>query len=457
MRLQLQITIVSALLLFPDFVGAQIPAPTVSPDAPADVEIPDGFGGDPVAFFDDFSWRSFVALNWPALDGRRGLPDRDKELGQAGNDIVWGTWKADHEIFQPGGKKPSPWDSFEGFSPDKFTSFADAGRYKILGGFGERASELQIEHFNQAGPVGNEQGSLVGRNREYIRYEVRINKVEFDFIRDGDFYLFEKLPTTGQLTFPIGSAEIKAAWRTFTESELQDIDLLKRFFTAEAILVDPDGSRQSTTIGLIGLHIVRRTTSRREWIWSSFEHIDNLSGGGSTLLPSTSPVGQNALRPPVNKENPPQDDPDPVPVKRLLPIRDSTKETNEAYRTHARIAGTVWENYELVLTQWPRTPAQSEQEFVQNFSETYPAGAGNPSPTDSAGVSIANVSMETTGAFQQNFSCMKCHFRAGTSHHTEFVWTVPLRAWRSDAEESARALRDLRSRLQPVMESIQPK
>ncbi|MEP3477833.1 MAG: hypothetical protein ABJZ55_01170 [Fuerstiella sp.] len=456
MNRKFQLTFLMATLFFRCSVSGQVPSPTVSPDAPEDVEIPVGFAGDPVAFFDDFSWRSFVALNWPAAEGKRGLPDRNKDLGQSSKDIVWGTWKADHEIFQPGGLKPSPWDAFEGISPDKFTSFADAGRIKVLGGFGRQASDLQIEHFNQAGPVGNKQGSLVSRNRRYVTYEIRINRPEFEFIRDNDFYLAANLPTTGQLTFPIGSGEIKAAWRMFTDSELQDAELLKRYFTSKAIVVDPDGSRKATTVGLVGLHIVRRTTSRREWIWSSFEHIDNLSGAKSTLLPSTDPSGQNVLRPAVDSGNPPQDDPDPVPVKRLQPVRGSTALTNEAYHSHAKIKGTVWENYQLVLTQWPRTPAQNEQEFIQNFSQDYPSGAGNPSPTDAAGVSIANVTMETTGAFQQSFSCMRCHFNAGKFHHTEFVWTLPLRAWRADPDESTRAVRALRNRLQTFMESTQP-
>lgn len=436
---------------------AEVPSPTISPDAPRDVEIPNGFSGDPVAFFDDFSWRTFVALNWPAVEGRRGVPDRAKEIGATSKDVVWGTWKADHEIFQPGGMKPSSWDSFDALSPDRFTSFRNAGRLKILGGFGDRASDLQIEHYNQAGPVGNEQGSLVSRNRRYVRYEVRINRPEFDFIRDNELYLAKRLPTTGQLTFPLGSGEIKAAWRLFTDGEAQDEDLLKKYYTSNAILVDPDGGRKTAIVGLIGLHIVRRTASRPEWIWSSFEHKDNLSGTSSTLLKSTGPTGQNDLHPPVNLPNPPQDDPDPVPVKRLSPIRDSTKEINAAYRSHDKIQRTLWQNYQLVLTQWPRTPAQSEQQFIENFLHSYPAGAGNPSPTDSAGVSIANVTMETTGVFQQKLSCMRCHFNAGTKYHTEFVWTVPLRAWRDDADESARALRDLRNRLQPFMESIRSK
>jgi hypothetical protein len=53
------------------------PKPTVSPVIPADVEIPPGFQGDPTPFFDDYAWRAFIALNWPAAD-----PDNSGTLAQ---------------------------------------------------------------------------------------------------------------------------------------------------------------------------------------------------------------------------------------------------------------------------------------------------------------------------------------------------------------------------------------
>lgn len=445
-------------LTYSQGVSGQVVTPTVSSTAPRDVEISAGFSGDPVRFFDDFSWRTFVALNWPAVEDQRGEPDTTKAFGDPAPNVVWGTWKADHEIFQPNGMPPSPWESFEAQSPDQFTEFANAGKVKVLGGFGPRGSELQIEHFNQAGLAGNEVGTLVGSNRRYIRYEVRINKPEFNFIRNGEFYLAAKLPTTGQLVFPEGSGEIKAAWRTFTATELANLDLMGRYYTVEAILVDPNGASTKTRVGLIGLHIVRRTPTRPEWIWSSFEHVDNLTGASPTLRPAQpGDVGVNALRNVVNKEpgNNPLPDPDPVPVRRLKPIRSETVEINVAYQGHEAIKDTVWKNYQLVLTQWPRTPAATEQQFVQGFSVAYPQGAGNPSPTDLANSSIANVTMETTAAFQITSSCMRCHFNAGVNKHTEFVWTVPLRAFQSNASLAAQAKKDIEESAKPLMDALE--
>ena len=50
-----------------------------SPLAPTDVCIPDGFGGNPIQYFDDYSWRTFISMVWPAAGqlttagGHKGL------------------------------------------------------------------------------------------------------------------------------------------------------------------------------------------------------------------------------------------------------------------------------------------------------------------------------------------------------------------------------------------------
>ena len=54
-----------------------------------------------------------------------------------------------------------------------------------------------------------------------------------------------------------------------------------------------------------------------------------------------------------------------------------------------KLAGTVWENYRLISTQWPTDPSAPT--------------AGNPAP-----VSLGNPVMETY--MQVNGSCMGCHF-----------------------------------------------
>ncbi len=232
------------------------PSPTVSPDAPADVEIPAGFPAtsDPTRFFDDFSWRMFVALNWPAKTDARGVPDRAAAFGATSTNVVWGTWKADWELLQPNGARPSPWNEFAAISPHPEAEWKQAGKSKVLGGFRENGTV--IEHYNQAG-LGVPTGTLVARNRTYTRYEIAMNQTQYEFIRGEDAtpatwrYLRRNLPATGAapLAFPTGSVEVKAAWREFKLPE--ENALLRRYYTVEAVLIDPvtqTGSRK--TMGL---------------------------------------------------------------------------------------------------------------------------------------------------------------------------------------------------------------
>ena len=68
----------------PSPVPTSIPAPNLDAPAatliPSDVCIPASFPGNPIAFFDDYSWRAFIALVWPALSGQRGKPDPNQPL-----------------------------------------------------------------------------------------------------------------------------------------------------------------------------------------------------------------------------------------------------------------------------------------------------------------------------------------------------------------------------------------
>ena len=92
------------------------PQPQVSPDRTDDVAVAPG--EDPLPLIDDFSWRAFIALNWPALTGaaHRGQPDRSKRFGDPGV-RVWETWKARYEVFALGAPKPAEWNSYNGSNP----------------------------------------------------------------------------------------------------------------------------------------------------------------------------------------------------------------------------------------------------------------------------------------------------------------------------------------------------
>jgi len=56
-------------------------------------------------YFDDFSWRSFIALNWPAVPNQRGVPKNPNDPNvflKAGKtyQTVWSTYREAYELYR---------------------------------------------------------------------------------------------------------------------------------------------------------------------------------------------------------------------------------------------------------------------------------------------------------------------------------------------------------------------
>src|SRR6185369_7827691 len=85
-----------------------------SPQMPCDVCIPSSFPGpdNAIAFFDDYSWRSFIALVWPALQGQRGVPDTNQTVDGKGP-RVFETYNGLWELFHFDGSAPSGWNDYD--------------------------------------------------------------------------------------------------------------------------------------------------------------------------------------------------------------------------------------------------------------------------------------------------------------------------------------------------------
>jgi hypothetical protein len=192
-----------------------------------------------------------------------------------------------------------------------------------------------------------------------------------------------------------------------------------------ARLLDPVSGTCSapTLVGMVGMHIVQKTASFPNWVWSTFEHIDAVpaiageSGQGTPpyALNDNNPANQKLSQPSksITKCNPPAANPAPHQVVRLVAIASSTQTTNQLYRTAPGVAGTIWANYQLTLTQWQVDPNPKGQAYFP--SSTDPVVPSN----------TANVAAETW--FQTNTftSCMACHQVAGGKGY-DFVWFLPM-------------------------------
>jgi hypothetical protein len=421
-----------AIAGFTNFASANaqgLPTPIVSPDPVLDV--PDTPPGqDPFPFFDDFSWRKFIALNWPGLNGaqNRGQPDRNKSLADTGP-RVWQTWKSRFEIFQPQGVAPADWNDYRGSNP---CGAGFANELTTLSAF-SAFSDFDQAVFNLSA-LGN---PLVDQNKNYVRYEVRVNQKEFESIKSHGWYRAANLPTANSpVPFDTGSTEIKAAWKILSGDESAQVRG-RYYIVPKAQVFDIKAKKcLEHDIALVGFHIVSKTPDRPQWIWSTFEQIDNVPGltrepkppaGVSFSFndPAKPATLSPAKRPPaISPANPPVLNPAPMQIIRQQPIRNETMDTNVKYWNLPQIKGTVWENYMLVATQWPT-----------NISPERPSNGGSPFPTTDS--EVANTTMETY--FQASgFTCMECH-QVSNGSGRDFVMFVTLDAARPNEAAVAEA------------------
>jgi hypothetical protein len=404
-------------------------------------------GPFPLDFFDDFSWREFVALNWPALGGQRGVPDPSKSVGDSGQ-RVWETWKTAYETIPGDGSAPTDWTSFDALTPCPGIPSQGSSHQRLF------ASFKPFGDFNEAGfdVVGL---PLICQNGTYSRFEIRVNQTEYNDIRTNKLYLRSTLNNLAQQGAPVfkfhdNSIELKAAWR---DMEGESPDFVKTFYTVQAKVWtwDPTtntGSCVPRTMGLVGLHIVQKTPLRPQWVWSSFEHVSNVPKFGIPPAPGTRLSYNNPMKPQATDGQPDtgpnplsaanfKQQPMPTQVKREQQLHPAaagnqgTDATNQRYQ--AALAGTVWANYQLVVTQWPTDPSNVNDPSGVPF----PDANGLSSVLNQAPVSSTNTTMETYN--QTSMSCLNCH-SVSKSENLDFVFFLDFEAFNDTTQKNVKPL-----------------
>ncbi len=259
--------------------------------------------------FDCFSWRSFVALNWPGRWDRRGEPDRGRSFGSfAGPEApaVWQTYRATWEVFQPE-RGPSwvPPSQFNGPRPVPQGNNCPAGTDALAVTRPVLTMISKSRVGGRDGDIGNETGqafagqfgTLADRNGRLVRYEVSMNAAEFAYLVNNGFARNASLTPGGprgvDASFPDGSVEVKAAWKELCLDRGCIVrDDPSRYFTRPVLIYD-EASRscdpKPRLMGLVGLHIAQKTPRAPQWIWSTFEHVDNVpSLAGDEVDPEVS-------------------------------------------------------------------------------------------------------------------------------------------------------------------------
>ncbi len=323
-----------------------------------------------------------------------------------GEPVVWGTYKEAFELFGQGDHRPTPWDSFRS-SVTPCAEAAEGAKVMVMANKGGTLIDGANEAFSFP---------LIDQNRHYACTEVRFNKAQYNFVRGLDdnpkswLYLAKNLARAQPIAMPasrapktVGSIMLKATWRKMTVGDDQN-----RYYVVDAWIVDADSSQPKCVqakMGLVGLHIVQKLDDFAQWIWSSFEQVDNVARGlGATASTPISfkngtdnpkTVDGWANRP-IAKVPPllPYDERIPVQVTRYNPIPAtpegrSTQDLNKVYQK--LLAGTVWAHYQLVITQWPSTPVPQDQFITIEQGGVYPADAGGAFPQ----TGCTNTALET--------------------------------------------------------------
>jgi hypothetical protein len=372
--------------------------------------------------FDIYSWNTFIALNWPP--GPDGNGDPKKTIGQSksgDNDTVWEHYRDVADIFLPGGATPS----YKGQTtvPAQCKASFKPGM-RILSQVGKTPTVLT--DFSQ--PFNT--GPLIDQNGIYTRYEILVNKTMFDYILGNALYSKAgqkgfagavKFPC-GVLGGPEGAIMVKSSWKVISPADQS------RFHT-QTVLVYTQASQNpkyaascsTKLMGLVGLHIGHKTNSGAQWLWSTFEHVDN--------APSEADVASGKLKSTYNYYNPKctaaNCPPNQVPPRPWNPqkvssfhsqvVRMNMFKGNEFAFTSAAArnadaltlltgvsSSSVWQNYELISTMWPTNTGKCQ------------AVPGDPLGTPAPNF-LANTTLETyIQGMVPNVSsnCIECHNNA---------------------------------------------
>ena len=235
------------------------------------------------------------------------------------------------------------------------------------------------------------------------------------------------------------------------------------------------------TVGLVGMHVTALTKTSSNWIWATFEHVDNVASNDLELVHT--PDGVHRVRLLFNNPDvptklvnilPPKNaapDPitgmpttwgenltrEPVQVTRFAPIPLALRDLNREVQAKLRQADSVFQYYEMIGEQWPvqpnfpafpggdksapeslpfKAPGRPVPIFVINTTmETYfQNGVQDAGPLEEddrlsngfwANKPTEKVSPNRTKVFATEI-CVGCHFSAGAvlSPHPIMAWTL---------------------------------
>jgi hypothetical protein len=301
-------------------------------------------GGVDLACGAQYAWNAFIAMNWPAKAGARGMPDTQQPFGQ-GVPTVWETMRAKDELYPgnasatvgPHGAAINP-VTHKATNPPDF-GFGDPAEYfyspsavktpdgRAMACKGQSAvANAALIPLDETTEIGNNQtfaGAApatdpTGYNTkpQLIRYAVKMNENIYVSVVNGQYWysgtgtpldqseqnyvaalakgqnanppapyvnFAPPPPSQSQPQFQTG-IEVKSAWRPLSAAEASS----GRFFKTTVRYFEEDAAGtpcyREAVWGLVGMHLITFTPTAPWVIWSTFEQADNiLSANGKPV------------------------------------------------------------------------------------------------------------------------------------------------------------------------------
>lgn len=454
-------------------------SPTLPSDVPKDPTVVfNTLGKDATqSMFNSFAWKTFIALNWPnkSANPKTKKPQRgeaDITLPFQKNiekSTVWETYKPTFEVFQPGIEKwnpvNQPWNQ-EPVNPIA-ACISDTTAFVLTNGANVR------NIVNETGQAfAGSFGYLVDQDSSKVRYEVLFNRTEFEYlIGEGRASTANLTPAgpkgfVNEVRFPDnrddvlyqeGAMEVKSAWKELCltgDCNQQDANSLeeakKRFLVRSALIYnEEDKTCRTAYMGLVGLHIIRKTYYAPQWVWITFEHKDNVPDANAEnktgtfynsdpnlkvldncaqlpFLYAKDTLVENCPNVDLNRFNKALKN-QPNQLTRLVPIDSITKNINTQFQNQLAAIDSPFANYVLVNTQWSLNGRRQDgginklnckdNDLGEDCFTMVPRFLRN-----SVIESYMTDYCELNGVTEQesNRSCLSCHGTAGVD--LSYIW-----------------------------------
>lgn len=358
-------------------------------------------------------WQNFIYLNWPAVPGKRGVPDLTATFGAPGT-TVWETFMTADQVFLPNGAKPQDWNakSINAALPEAVASQVATGNLRLLASrtkvsaavaevarSNAKITGIPLQEIEQA----FNSGVLYDQQKNPVYYEIAMNETQFNYIDQNGLYNANTQATyaqTANIVLPSGAMEMKAAWKILTAAEAAS----GRFHTSKGYIIGSGGSGQTVDIGLVGLHVFASEGADNAGMWASFYQIDNAPLQGKFGAgPYSFYSAASSTKPNTAGTNPTQ-------VVQVFPDDSSsvteTKQAQKMFKTAN--PKSPWQFYAMIATQW----SQGVINLNAPIPAKLPLSPGTPSqilPSATLMNPVLETFMQTQGT-----SCMSCHSYAST-------------------------------------------